>query len=241
MRGDPVRADGADGEGTLWRRPAMACVGVAAAAMAYAHLAAIGSVDPMTELTSRYALFGPSGWAMAVAAIALAVSCVWTAYGLTRVDPARSAAARVLLVAAALGLLLTAVFPTDAPPGVTSGGGEVHRWAAAVVLTALPCAGRLLGRRFGEPALSLAAGLSVAALVAFLAARPGSPVAEIVGGSGYHGLLERLALLADTAVVFLAARCADGRDAPARAARPLGASFEAGPVLLEREMKPTGQ
>ncbi|MEU9836653.1 DUF998 domain-containing protein [Streptosporangium sp. NPDC048047] len=225
----------------MWRRPAMACAGLALAAMAYAHLAAAGSVDPMTEPTGRYALFGPSGWAMAVSVIALAMSCVWTAYGLTRVDPARSAAARVLLVAAALGLLLTAVFPVEAAPGVASGGGEVHHWAAAVVLTALPCAGRLLGRRFGEPLLSLAAGLSVAALAAFLAARPGSPFAEIVGGPGHHGLLERLALLGDAAVVLLAARHAGGRGARARAVRPPAASPDAGPAFLEREMKPTGQ
>ncbi|MBG0821399.1 DUF998 domain-containing protein [Planomonospora sp. ID91781] len=193
---------------------------LAAVAMGYAHLAAGGAVDPMGDLVSDYALHDATAWALVGGTLALASACLWTAYGLARTDPARSAAARVLLVAGALGLLLTAVFPTDAAPGVTSIAGEIHRWSAAVVFTALPCAGRLLGRRSGGVALPAVSAACVALLALFLAAHPGSPIAEPIGGPGYYGLVERLLLLAEITLVFLAAGHASGRALPEAAGRP---------------------
>ncbi|MER7134087.1 DUF998 domain-containing protein [Streptosporangium saharense] len=194
----------------VWRWPGAAGALVAVAATLYAHVAA-GQVDPMTTLISDYALLGVSAPAMVCGTIALAVGSVWVSYGLARVDPARSAAARVLLLAGAVGLLLTAAFTTDTAPAVVSAGGEIHRWSAALVFTALPCAGWLLGRRFRNPALSVVSVLSVVLLAAFLAAHPGSLVSSLIEGPGYYGLLQRLLVLSDAAVVLLASLCLGGR------------------------------
>ncbi|MFC4057611.1 DUF998 domain-containing protein [Planomonospora corallina] len=211
-----VRAPGSPEEAgeAVWRRLGRGGAVLSAAATACAHLAAGGAVDPLTGLVSEYALVDATAWALVGGTLALASGCLWTAYGLTRTDPVRSAAARVLLVAAALGLLLTAVFPTDPAPGVVSAAGEIHRWSAAVVFTALPGAGLLLGHRYGAASLRAVSGAAVALLVVFLSAHPGSPVADLIGGPGYYGLVERLLLLAEMALVFLAAGHAGGRPVP---------------------------
>ncbi len=195
---------------SVWRWPGVAGALLALGATVYAHVAAGGRVDPMKTLISDYALFDVSSWAMICGTIALAMGSMWVAYGLARVDPARSAAARVLFLAGALGLLLTAAFTTDAAPDVTSAGGEIHRWSAAVVFTALPCAGWMLGRRFRSPALPAVSALAVASLAVFLAAHPGSLVSALIDGPDYYGLVQRLLVLSDAAVVFLAALTLNG-------------------------------
>ncbi|AWS41266.1 DUF998 domain-containing protein [Streptosporangium sp. 'caverna'] len=194
----------------LSRWPGMAGAAFALAAMAYAHVAAADTVNPASGLISDYALVGTSAWALVGGTIMLAMGSLWTAFGLARVDPARSAAARVLLLAAALGLLLTAGFPTDSAPDVVSIGGEIHRWSAAVVFTALPCAGWMLGRRSSDRALSAVSALSVVFLAAFLAAHPGSLTADLIDGSEYYGLIERLLVLTEIVLIFLAARGVGG-------------------------------
>ncbi|MFC6409778.1 DUF998 domain-containing protein [Planobispora longispora] len=200
------------GREPAWRGLGMGGAALALVAMVYAHLAAGGAVSPMSGLISDYALAEGTAWALVGGTLALAAGCLWTAYGLARTDPSGSAAARVLLVGGALGLLLTASFPTDAAPAVVSITGEIHRWAAAVVFTALPCAGWLLGRRGRDTALLTVSAASVALLAAFLAAHPGSLTADLIGGPDYYGLLERLLLLAEIALVFLAARGAGVQD-----------------------------
>ncbi|MET8385811.1 DUF998 domain-containing protein [Streptosporangium canum] len=188
------------------RWPGMAGAAAAVASTAYAHVVAADAVDPMKGLISDYALLDTSAWAMVGGTIMLAMGSLWVAYGLARADPARSAASRVLFVAGALGLLLTAAFPTDAAPGVTSAVGEIHRWSAAVVFTALPCAGWMMGRRFRNRTLSAVSVLAAVLLAAFLAAHPGSLTADLIGGPDYYGLIERLLLLSEMALVFLAAQ-----------------------------------
>ena len=196
----------------LSRWPGMAGAALALAAMAYAHVVAADTVNPASGLISDYALFDASAWALVGGTLMLAMGSLWIAFGLARVDPARSAAARVLFLAAALGLLLTAGFPTDSAPDVVSIGGEIHRWSAAVVFTALPCAGWMLGRRSGDRALSAVSTLSVVFLAAFLAAHPGSLTADLIDGPDYYGLLERLLVLTEIVLIFLAARGVGGRN-----------------------------
>ncbi|MFF5213308.1 DUF998 domain-containing protein [Streptosporangium sp. NPDC000396] len=203
MSGGPVR-----------RWPGIAGVAAALVSMAYAHVAA-DAVNPMTGPISDYTRFDAGAWATALGTIMLALASLWVAYGLTRVEPVRGAAARVLFIAAALGLLLTATFPADPAPGAASIGGEIHNWSAAVVFTALPCAGWMLGRRLGKPALPAVSALSVVFLAAFLATQPGSLTAGLIGGPDYHGPIERLLVLSTMALVFLAARGVGGRDAVA--------------------------
>lgn len=208
MNGDAVEEAEDD---AVWRWPGMAGAVLALVSTGYAHVTAGGAVDPMRNPVGDYVLLDAGAWAMTAGTIALALGSVWTAYGLARVDPARSAAARVLFLAAALGLLLTAAFPADSAPGVASIGGEIHRWSAAVVFTALPCAGWMLGRRFGKRSLRVVSVLSVALLATFLAVHPGSAISNLMDGTDYYGLVERLLLLTDMTLVFLAARGLNGR------------------------------
>ncbi|MEU8206299.1 DUF998 domain-containing protein [Streptosporangium sp. NPDC049046] len=185
---------------------------VALAAMGYAHLVAADTVNPMGGLISDYALRDGSAWAMVVGTTALAMGCLWVAYLLVRVEPVRGAAARALFVASALGLLLTAAFPTDAAPGVVSVAGEIHRWSAAVVLTALPCAGWMLGRRSGNGPLAAVSVFSTGLLVWFLAAHPGSLVSELIEGADHYGLAQRLLVLSQMTLILMAALWAGHRD-----------------------------
>ncbi|MEU4330553.1 DUF998 domain-containing protein [Nonomuraea dietziae] len=172
---------------------------VCAAALTYAHLAL-----PQQTLLSDYALV-PGGVApVMVGMLALAAGCVFLAYGLTVREPGRTAATRLLLIAAAGGLMLSALFPTDPGPA-TSLSGEVHRWAAAVVFTSLPVAGWTLVRgRAPLPRWNLVRSLVVTAVVAlavYLAAHPAALTSPFIGGEAYYGLLERAVVVADVALV----------------------------------------
>ncbi|GAA2398510.1 DUF998 domain-containing protein [Nonomuraea africana] len=172
---------------------------VCAAALAYAHLAL-----PAQTLVSDYALV-PGGVApVMVGMLALAAGCVFLAYGLAVREPARTAATRVLLVAAAGGLMLSALFPTD--HGTASSlSGEVHRWASAVVFTSLPVAGWTLARgRAPLPRWNLVrslVGTAVVALTVYLAAHPAALTSPFIGGEAYYGLLERAVIVAEVVLV----------------------------------------
>ncbi|MEW9555191.1 DUF998 domain-containing protein [Nonomuraea sp. NPDC050783] len=194
-----------------------------AAALAYAELAL-----PAQPLLSDYALV-PGGLVPVLAGmLALAGACLTLAYGLASAEPARTAATRVLLLAGAAGLMMSAIFPTD--PGTAQLGtlsGEIHRWSAAVVFTSLPVAGWTLARGRGAAArwnavraLSVAAALTLAA---YLAAHPASVTSPLIGGAAYYGLLERAVVLAEMvllAVMALATATA-ARGSAARAQDPV--------------------
>ena len=173
----------------------------AAAALGYAQVALPGQ-----PLLSDYALVPGGMLPVVIGMLALAWACVSLAYGLAVREPARSAATRVLLLAGAAGLMLSAVFPTD--PGNAAIGtlaGEIHRWSAAVVFTTLPVAGWILARgRAPLPKWNRVRALSVTsavALAAYLAAHPASFTSPLIGGASYYGLLERGLVLAEIALV----------------------------------------
>ncbi|MFD1540139.1 DUF998 domain-containing protein [Nonomuraea guangzhouensis] len=186
----------------------------AAAALVYAQVALPGQ-----PLLSDYALVPGGMLPVLIGMLALAWGCVSLAYGLAAREPARSAAARVLLLAAAAGLMLSAVFPTD--PGNAAIGtlpGEIHRWSSAVVFTTLPVAGWILARgRVPLPKWNRVKALSVTsgvALAAYLAAHPASITSPLIGGASYYGLLERGVVLAEIAlVVFMAMTVVERRPA----------------------------
>ncbi|MEU7836778.1 DUF998 domain-containing protein [Nonomuraea sp. NPDC049129] len=202
---------------------------VSAVAGALAAVAALGYAQfalPGQPLLSDYALI-PGGMApVLIGMLALAGSCLSLAYALATREPARSAAARVLLLAATAGLMLSAVFPTD--PGnaaVGSLAGEIHRWSSAVIFTTLPVAGWTLARgRAPLPKWNRVRALSVTsvvALVAYLAAHPAAFTSPLIGGGAYYGLLERGVVLADIAlVVCMAMTAVERRPAARSAARP---------------------
>ncbi|MEV4573292.1 DUF998 domain-containing protein [Nonomuraea jabiensis] len=200
---------------------------VSACALAYAQVAL-----PTQPLLSDYALVSGGLVPVLVGMLALAGACLCLAYGLAASDPARTAATRVLLLAGAAGLMMSAIFPTD--PGdsqVGSLSGEIHRWAAAVVFTSLPVAGWTLARgRAAAPRWNAVRALSVtsAAMLAFyLAAHPASITSPLIGGAGYYGPLERGVVLAEMALLVAMALAAVAKrpavrtqPVPARPERP---------------------
>jgi hypothetical protein len=204
---------------------------VTVAALGYAQVAL-----PEQPLLSDYALVPGGMLPVMIGMLALAGACLWLAYGLTVREPARTAATRVLLVATAAGLALCAIFPTD--PGLSQINtleGEVHRWAAAVVFTALPLAGWTLARRntslpWGNAVRALSV-TSALALGGFLITHPASFTSSPINGAAYYGLLERGVVLAEIALLTaMALASAGGRRHPAALEPPAssGPAAEAG-------------
>jgi hypothetical protein len=174
------------------------------------HVAFAGAVSPTHGLISDYAWPARTRTLFLLGVLSLAAGSIAVAYGLAHVEPSRSAAARVLLGAASAGLVLTAIFPTDRTPSLSSLDGEIHQWSVAVVFTGLPGAGWILAHQTWElpgwqratRRIRLLSTVSALTLAAFLLCHPGSPVAELVGGPGFYGLLERLLVLAEIGLVL---------------------------------------
>ncbi|TDD48055.1 DUF998 domain-containing protein [Nonomuraea terrae] len=213
-------------------RLSVAATVTSAGALAYAE-----TTLPAQVLLSHYALV-PGGLAPVIAGmLALAGACLWLAYGLAVTDPARTAATRVLLLAGAAGLVMSAIFPTD-PSGsqLDTVSGEIHRWAAAVVFTSLPVAGWMLARgRAGAPGWNAVRALSVAAgmtLAVYLVAHPASFTSSFVNGGAYYGLLERAVVVADMALILAMALAAAGLRPAAATTSAVETSEEAEPQQL---------
>ncbi|MEU8250410.1 DUF998 domain-containing protein [Nonomuraea sp. NPDC048916] len=189
----------------------------AMACLAYAEVTLPGQ-----PLISDYALV-PGGMApVLIGMLALAGACLFLAYGLATREPARTAATRVLLMATAAGLMLSALFPTDPRfSDVSSLGGEIHRWAAAVVFTALPVAGWTLARaREVLPRWNLVRAVSLTSaltLAAYLAAHPASFLSSLINGGAYYGLLERALVLSEIGLIVVMALTSARRTRPAAA------------------------
>ena len=83
--------------------------------------------SPRDHFISDYAV-GPYGWLMTSAFVALSAACATLAAGLLMDGPsgwlARSGA--VLLCVCALGLIVTAIFPTDVPGAPPTPSGDIH-------------------------------------------------------------------------------------------------------------------
>ncbi|GAA4057991.1 DUF998 domain-containing protein [Nonomuraea soli] len=170
--------------------------------LTYVHLAL-----PTQTLLSDYALVQGGMLPVMIGMLALASACLFLAYGLAVREPNKSAAARVLLIVAGAGLMLSAVFPTDPHDGANTLGGELHRWGAAMFFTALPVAGWVLAR--GRESLArwnavrALSATSAAALVVYLAAHPAAFTSAWINGGAYYGFLER-GLVAFEIVVIVA-------------------------------------
>ncbi|GLX02814.1 DUF998 domain-containing protein [Microtetraspora sp. NBRC 16547] len=177
--------------------------------MIWLHVAFPGTVDPMNGVISDYASVDTAGPLFALGVLSLAAGTAGLTYALARIEPARSAAARVLLAGVSVALALTALFPTDPSLGVGSATGEIHRWSTALVFTGLPCAGWILARQTRtlpgwRPIGRVLNGLSltsVAILVVFLLTHPGSPAATLTG-VGFYGLVERMLIVSEVVLVL---------------------------------------
>ncbi|WP_327086784.1 DUF998 domain-containing protein [Nonomuraea sp. NBC_01738] len=196
----------------------LAAAAVAAGALTYAEVAL-----PTQTLISDYALVSGGLLPVLLGMLALAGACLSLSYGLTTREPGRSAASRVLLMAAAAGLIMSAAFPTD-PDGVSTMAGEIHRWSAALVFTSLPVAGWALARgRSVRPRWNAVRSLSVVSaltLAVYLAAHPASVTSSLIGGSAYYGLMERGVVLAEIVLVAVMAVATAREHRAARVAIP---------------------
>ncbi|MGP3954783.1 DUF998 domain-containing protein [Nonomuraea sp. 3N208] len=181
---------------------------VSACALAYAQV-----VLPAQPLLSDYALVSGGLVPVLIGMLALAGACLCLAYGLAASDPVRTAATRVLLLAGAAGLMMSAIFPTD--PGTSQVGslsGEIHRWSAAVVFTSLPVAGWTLARgRAAAPRWNAVRAMSMTSaltLAAYLAAHPATITSPLINGVAYYGPLERAVVLAEMVLIMVMALAA---------------------------------
>ncbi|SDM33496.1 DUF998 domain-containing protein [Nonomuraea jiangxiensis] len=178
---------------------------VSAGALVYAQVAL-----PAQPLLSDYVLVSGGLMPVLVGMLALAVACLTLAYGMAAGDPSRTAATRVLLLAAAAGLMMSAIFPTD-PGGseIDSLSGEIHRWSAAVVFNSLPVAGWVLARhRSVAPRWNAVRAMSVTAAVTlaiYLAAHPATLTSPLINGSAYYGLMERAVVLVEMVLIVVMA------------------------------------
>ncbi|MGW0809783.1 DUF998 domain-containing protein [Nonomuraea sp. NPDC002799] len=179
----------------------VACTGASAVALAYAELAL-----PTQPLLSHYALVPGGLMPVLIGMLALAAACLFLAYGLAVRDPARTAATRVMLLAGAAGLMLSAIFPTN-PINSDIGtlSGEIHRWGAALFFTALPVAGWTLARGRAAAtrwnAVRAVSVTSTVTLVIYLAAHPASFTSDLLNGGAYYGLLERGVVLVEMVLI----------------------------------------
>ncbi|MFI6319512.1 DUF998 domain-containing protein [Nonomuraea sp. NPDC050556] len=199
--------------------PVVVSTVVAIVSLGYVHVAL-----PAQTLISDYALVSGGLAPVMLGMLALGAGCVFLAYGLAVREPSRSAATRVLLVFAAAGLMLSAVFPTDPGTGVGSLAGEIHRWGSAVVFTALPVAGWVLARgRTAAPRWHLVRSLSLTSALTlglYLAAHPASITSGLIGGVAYYGLLERGLVVAEIVLVAVMAVAASREAVPVLRAVP---------------------
>jgi hypothetical protein len=119
---------------------------------------------------------GPQGWIMSTAFLAAGGGCLALALGVFRFGPGSLAARSggVLLIVAALGLALSAFFPTDLETARPTRTGDVHSVAFLVNIASLLVASGLLAASFGRspdwrPFQPYAIGFSVLILLALAA------------------------------------------------------------------------
>jgi hypothetical membrane protein len=106
---------------------------------------------PATNFISNYAV-GRYGWIMTTWFLAMSCGLLTLALGLYRND-LRSIAARLgllLFVVASIGLVVSAIYPTDAPGSPSTRSGDIHDMSFLVNVGSLCIATILLSASFGN-------------------------------------------------------------------------------------------
>ncbi|SFW85721.1 DUF998 domain-containing protein [Amycolatopsis australiensis] len=190
-----------------------------------------GHVDPWRDPVSDYAWHRGGRWLFTLAVLLLLAAAAALVVAARVAGLPRSAAATVLFGLWVAGLVVVLVFPGNVSAANPTVPGEVHRAGGAVLFTSLPLAALALSARLRTEARWVAAGAALrrgatagmATAAAFGAAQV---VAELPAG-----LLERLALLAEFAIIATTATAARrqsddrprGRRRPHREGRPMTA------------------
>jgi fucose permease len=186
-------------------RAAAAVSAVAAVAFAVL-LVGLHIVQPELDLRWRFIseyVLGRAGWMMTTAFVALALSQLAAVAALARqvrTWPGRIGLA--LLVVAAIGLVMAAVFPTDpitTPAGAQTTSGQLHNlgaaldWSPVGMLLLAVSLGRTTTGHIWRRRLLIAAAVPCLLTLAFIATA--AAAGGHVGPGSYAGLVGRLMLL----------------------------------------------
>jgi hypothetical protein len=175
------------------------------------HLFAGSAIQPVTETLSN-AVFAPQvGWMFPAGVLSMAVGGVGV---ITTLRASGLPIGRVAMLGAwltALGLFLVALFPTD-PIGHASLSAQIHRYAAAVALVAVPVVALLVaavlprgqrGRRMLQAAAMVTGAIVLLTGVAIFLPGTFDPV---------RGVIQRVQLISELLVlallIQLSVRCA---------------------------------
>ncbi|NGM12250.1 DUF998 domain-containing protein [Verrucosispora sp. CWR15] len=178
---------------------------VVAAVLTVIGHAGVNDLDPVSLTVSDYAV-SDSGGIIHVAMLLLAAASAVLIPTLGQLGPPRgrrSAAAEWLLAAWAGGLLVSGLVPTNQPGTEMGTTAYVHRYASVIAFLALPVAGWLLAARLPAGARAgrwLRALTVTSLLLATVMAWSAYP-----GDRAYYGLIERLLILAEVALLVVIA------------------------------------
>ncbi|HWW27647.1 MAG TPA: DUF998 domain-containing protein [Caulobacter sp.] len=140
---------------------------------------------PIDHMISDYAV-GRLGWVMTTAFVALSAGCLTLGLGMALAGP-RSVpgrAAVLLLWVATVGLLTTAIFPTDLETAATTTTGNIHTASFLVNVTSMILCSLFFAVSFHQSddwrsyrwaGLALAIALLAAFIAQFLTLRRGAP------------------------------------------------------------------
>jgi hypothetical protein len=140
---------------------------------------------PVDHMISDYAV-GPQGWMMVTAFVAVAVGCLTLGLGMASAGPRSlpGRAAVLLLWVATIGLLVTAMFPTDLETAATTATGNIHTASFLVNVCSLILCALLFAVSFHQSedwrgyrwiGLALAIALLAAFVAQFLTLHRGAP------------------------------------------------------------------
>jgi hypothetical protein len=139
----------------------------------------------MKHMISDYAV-GPYGWVMQTVFIAMSIGTATLLLGMVRGGPTTVTAriALALLAVASVGLVVSAIFPTDLPGGPSTPTGNIHTFSFLVNISSIILAVVLLTASFGgDPrwrsyrgtSAVLLSAIILAFVVQFLTLRKGAP------------------------------------------------------------------
>jgi hypothetical protein len=169
---------------TFFGTAAIGCVVYAALALLLMHVLR-PDFAPASHMISDYAV-GPYGWVMQTVFVGLSAGSAMLLFGLIRSGPT-SIAARlgiVLLAVASIGLIVSAIFPTDLQGAPPTRSGHIHTLSFFVNIASIILAIVLLTASFGgdprwcsyrRTSVILLSVIALALVLQFLTLRKGAP------------------------------------------------------------------
>jgi hypothetical protein len=158
---------------TIFATTAIACFAYAVLALLLMHVLR-PDYTPVNHMVSDYAV-GPYGWVMTTSFLAMSLGCLMLGLGLARGGPS-SVAARLgtfLLGICSIGLVVSAIFPTDLDGAPSTRTGDIHTISFLVNVGCIMLASVLLSVSFGSdsrwrPYQPTAATLALLIVLAFV-------------------------------------------------------------------------